>query len=185
MELLAEAFHDSPLFQFAFPDADARREALRNLFRALMDDAIRHGRVEAAYNGKLAGVLIWYPPGAYPMTLSRVMRNFWDYLRIAVANPSGVMTLYRAQKALDRMRPREPHCHAYFLAGRHGEVIGAVLTRRMLDEADRNHWPVYLETQERRALRLYSRLGFGVLRAGVETPRGGPPTWTMWRKPRQ
>jgi hypothetical protein len=180
--LLVESFFESPLFLFAFPEPDDRRFALRALFAALVEDALRFGRVEAAYADRIVGALLWYPPGAYPLPLSRELLGLPNYLRVLARCPLGVVKLYRAQAALDRLRPAEPHSHGYFLGGQTGMRTGAALSRRMLDEADAHHWPVYLETQDPRAVVLYRRLGCVVLQEGVEILPGAPPTWTMWRE---
>lgn len=180
--MMSEVFDENPLFQSAFPQSDVRRVALQALFHALLDDAARFGCVDAAFTDRIVGILLWYPPGGYPMPMSRALRGLPQYLQIVANSPSGVFKLYRAQAALDRVRPEQPHCHGHFMGGRAGARITALLGRRMLDEADAHDWPIYLETQERRAVNLYLRLGFEVLKS-VETLPGGPPTWTMWRAP--
>jgi GNAT superfamily N-acetyltransferase len=183
--MLTDAFSDGALFRAAFPQATLRRKILHRLFRVVIDDAARFGRVEIAFNHKIVGLLIWYPPGFYPMSFFRVLRRLISYVTIAAASPAGVIKLFRAQKTLNRLRPKRAHCHGYFLGGQRGENIGVVLSRRVLQEADQNRWPIYLETQEPRAIKLYARLGFKILHNDVETLPGGPLTWTMWREPQQ
>jgi hypothetical protein len=182
--LLTAAFDGSPLFQLAFPQQAMRRKMVQILFAATLKDALRFGRVEIAYNGRLAGVLVWYPPALYPLSLPRTLRLLPDYLRIAVATPAGIIKLFRAHMTLNRVRPSEPHCHGYFLGGRPGEQVGSILGRRVLHIADEVGHPIYLETQDRRTVSLYMRLGFTMLQDGIETVPGGPLTWTMWREPR-
>jgi hypothetical protein len=184
--LLAEAFDDSPLFRSAFPRPKVRSAALGFLFRALLADAARYGRADTASTDRIVGALLWYLPGGYPIPMARALRSLPRYLQLIGCSPSGALKLCRAQAALDRLRPTQPHCHGHFMAARAdaGVRINAVLGRRMLEEADANDWPVYLETQDRRAVDLYRRLGFEVSSSGVEILPGGPPTWTMWRRPR-
>jgi hypothetical protein len=55
----------------------------------------------------------------------------------------------------------------------------------VLQIADEVGHPIYLETQEPRAVNLYFRFGFRMLEDGIETVPGGPLTWTMWREPRR
>lgn len=187
--VLACAFHESPLFRRAFPQPDSRRDILRRLFVAVIGDAVRYGSVEVAYGDacerQIVGMVIWYPPGAYPMTTTRLLRFLPRYAGIAAANPSSVAMLWRAERALDRLRPGRPHCHGYFLGARQGERVGATLIRRALRKIDEHNWPTYLETQEPRVTKLYARFGFEMLREEVETLPGGPATWTMWREPRR
>lgn len=182
--MLAHAFDDGPLFSLAFPHAETRRKILPILFATVLKDAVRYGRVEVAHNGKIVGMIVWYPPGRYPMSGMRILRQLPDYLRMLAASPLGLMKLSRAQSVLNRCRPAEPHCHGYFLGGRQGEHVGSVLIKRLFNAADENGWPVYLETQAPRSTKLYARLGFKMREDGIETLPGGPPTWTMWREPR-
>lgn len=183
--MLAEVFSGSPLFLLAFPEARARDASLQSLFTAILDDAVRFGKVETAYDQDVViGALIWYRPGNYPMTAARIFRQMPRFLRIAARSPSGTLKLARVQSTLDRLRPNEPHCHGCLLGGRPGKRIGAFLGKRLLQEADENHRPVYLETQDRRTINLYAQLGFKILNDGVESIPGDPLTWTMWREPR-
>lgn len=181
--MLAHAFDESPLFRLAFPRTVSRNKTLQTLFATLVEDSVRYGRVEAVYAGKIVGMLIWYPPGGYPMSFPRILRFLPQHAYIAAFHPLGILKLYRAQKTLDRLRPKQPHCHGYFLGGRQGERIGRILIKRVLQEVDENEWPIYLETQEPRAAKLYARFGFRMLHEAIETLPGGPLTWTMWREP--
>jgi hypothetical protein len=75
--MLAYAFDEHPLFRLAFPKAASRSKILQTLFTTVLKDAIRFGRVEVACSHKIVGMLIWYPPGCYPMSKSvccRIMR---------------------------------------------------------------------------------------------------------------
>jgi hypothetical protein len=182
--LLACSFDDSPLFRLAFPWSDSRRQILRTLFITILKDATRFGRVEIAYTHQIVGVVIWYPPGGYPMSTLRIFRLLPDYLRIVAANPLGILKLCRAQIALNRYRPKQPHCHGYFLCARPGSLVGGLLIRRVLNEVDKLQLPMYLETQESRCTNLYGRFGFKLSRNAFEPLAHGPPTWTMWRDPR-
>jgi len=181
--MLTAAFDGSPLFRLAFPRAEVRSKITHILFTTVLKDAVRFGQVEIAHNGKVAGVLIWYPPGNYPLSLSRTLRLMPDYARMVMAAPAGIMKLFRAQLTLNRYRPSQPHCHGYFLGGRPGEQVGSILVKRLFKVADEMGRPIYLETQERRSVKLYARLGFKMLQNGIETLPGGPLTWTMWREP--
>ena len=183
--MLSTAFDASPLFRAAFPDAQTRSRTVFLMFRAVLQDALRFGRVEMALNsGTIAGMLIWYPPGLYPLSIPRMLRLLPDFLRMVAAAPGGIVKLFRAQMKLNRWRPKKPHCHGYFLGGRAGEQVGSILLKQMFWHADEMGQPIYLETQEPRSMNLYSRFGFERLRDGIETFPGGPLTWTMWREPR-
>jgi hypothetical protein len=182
-DLLTAAFDGSPLLCGAFPHAETRRKVMQFLFTAVLEDALQFGRIEVARNGHMAGVLVWYPPGLYPLSIPRTLRLMPHYLRMVAAAPFGIAKLFWAQLKLDAVRPRMPHCHGYFLAGRPGEQVGSVLSKRLLAAADELGVSTYLETQECRTVNLYARLGFKMVRDGMKSWPGGPLTWTMWREP--
>ncbi len=184
VNMMAEAFHENPLFRWGFPELHIRGAVLRMFFAAALEDAMRFGRLEVAYKDEMVGCLIWYPPGAYPLPPLRILRGLPKYLGMLGSGPAGVFKLFRTQVMLDRLRPAAPHCHAYFLGARRCGPIGLALGRNFLREADANAWSVYLETQEPRTIALYSRLGFKTLAAEVVADIGGPKNWTMWRTPR-
>src|SRR5262245_45349631 len=100
--LLVEAFDGSTLFQLAFPESVTRRKLVDLLFSAALKDALRFGQVELAYNGHIAGVFIWYPPGLYPLSALRTMRLLPEYLRMLWAAPLGIAKLARANMTLNR-----------------------------------------------------------------------------------
>jgi hypothetical protein len=181
--MLARAFDDGPLFQSAFPVAASRAKVLQALFTASLKDAMRFGRVEVASGVRIVGVLIWYRSGGYPIPAGRVLRLASEYARAVAACPRGIMKLFRAQQTFNRIRPTQPHYHALFIGACEGEHAGTELAKFLLKEADRAKMPIYLETQERRTVQWYGRLGFTVLQEGIEVFPGAPATWTMWREP--
>ena len=127
--MLAYAFDEHPLFRLAFPKAASRSMFLQTLFATVLKDAIRFGRVDVACSHKIVGMLIWYPPGCYPMSKSRILRLLPHYARLVAVSPVGIMKLFRAQTTLNGFRPKQPHCHGYFLGGRQGERVGTVTPR--------------------------------------------------------
>lgn len=182
--LLVDAFHDSPLFVTAFPSEPPRERVLRMLFDALVDDTARFGGLHiASCDAVIVGALLWYGPGAYPMTLSRILRQLPRFLAIAATSPRGLLELRRAQQAFELRRPKEPHAQACWLAGRAGERVGVQLARALMREADNNDWSIYLETQNERTMSFYRRMGCELIADGFECFPGAPLTWTMWRQP--
>jgi len=58
------------------------------------------------------------------------------------------------------------------------------LLEPVLARADEAGQPCYLETMTERNVAWYLRLGFEVRSAGISFAPGGPPNWTMLRRPR-
>ena len=68
--------------------------------------------------------ILRYPPGCYPMSKSQILRLLPHYVRLVAVSPVGLMKLFRAQTTLNGFRPKEPHCHGYFLDGRQATGCG-------------------------------------------------------------
>lgn len=180
--MLVDVFFESPIFLYAFADRSKRGRALRELFLASLKDAEEYGIIDAIEGQGFLSLFIYYPPNRYPMSSLRVMRRMPHYLKLMTISPLGVWRLFRTQAFLDEVRPKEPHCHALFLGSVGSGKYGALLIRKSLETIDANHWPVYLETQDPRTTKLYSRYGSRILLSRASDP-GAPTTWTMWREP--
>jgi hypothetical protein len=180
--LLVDIFLESPIFLYAFPDRDKRKQALHELFLASLKDAESFGIIDIIEGETLLSVFIYYPPDRYPMSVARVARHLSHYLRMTAISLRGVWRLYHTQKFLDSIRPKTPHCHALFLGSVGSGKYGALLVKKSLETIDAHNWPVYLETQDQRTTKLYSRFGSKIVMQQASAP-GAPTTWTMWREP--
>lgn len=181
-EMLVEIFLENPVFLYAFPDEVRRQRGLLHLFLASMKDAENFGYIDVLEDDKIRSIFIYYPPFKYPMSIARVMRQIPHYLQLIGVSFRSVWRLYWLQKYLDKIRPQKAHCHALFLGSFGSARYGAILIRKSLQIIESNNWPVYLETQDARTTKLYSRFGANILTCQTAIP-GAPCTWTMWRDP--
>jgi hypothetical protein len=111
--MLAYAFDEHPLFRLAFPKAASRSMILQTLFATVLKDAIRFGRVDVACSHKIVGMLIWYPPGCYPMSKSRILRLLPHYVRLVAVSPVGPdRNRGHTCSGRRRQRSREAICRA-------------------------------------------------------------------------
>jgi GNAT superfamily N-acetyltransferase len=186
--VLAESFLADPVHSHVFPDAGARRMALRRLFEGLViPDALRHGVVHAASAGEeLLGVAVWLPPGAYPLATGRKLRGVPALLSALAAAPRALPAFARLGSGIEQAFPATPHWYLEVLGvapARHGQGVGTGLLAPLLERADRERLPCYLETGTRPNVAFYERLGFRVERELALLP-GGPPQGTMARPAR-
>ena len=63
-----------------------------------------------------------------------------------------------------------------------GKGIGTQLMAPVLEKADRERMPAYLESSKEQNIPLYERNGFKVTKE--HTIKDGPKIWLMWRDPR-
>jgi GNAT superfamily N-acetyltransferase len=92
---------------------------------------------------------------------------------------------FRLDEILQEHVPAEPHLLLQILAvmpEEQGRGVGSALMRTVLERADREGLPAYLEATSDRNRALYERHGFEY-RGPLRVP-GGPTLNAMWREPR-
>lgn len=93
-----------------------------------------------------------------------------------------------ANNHLEHLHKRDvPQQHWYLMIlgvdpPRQGQGLGSAVILPVLDRADRENLPCYLETAKERNLPFYRKHGFEVV-VEDDLPRGGPHFWTMLRQP--
>lgn len=184
--VLARSFADDPVSVFAFPNARRRDAALRAYMRGAMSDAeaagLVHAAVDTGASGAVLGVAAWLAPGRWHPTPGRLLRQLPAILQALVLSPVSAR-MVRVANAAQRAHPREAHWYLQTLGvepSRQGEGIGRLLVEPILERADAEGLPCYLETATTANVAWYTRAGFEVV-AELEPPGGAPTMWTMWR----
>jgi GNAT superfamily N-acetyltransferase len=186
----SRAFHDDPLFNFFEPNLVKQSKRLPGLMKATIVDTLPLSETYAAYvDGKAKAVAAWMPPGSYPRS---PRREAMFYVR---ALPSMVLVGRRLPPALqllttiDKAHPKHEHWYLSLLAvdpELQGKGVGGALLAPVLERADREGLPVYLETQKEANVAWYGRHGFGVLET-LRLPNvpDSPTMWTLQREHRE
>lgn len=185
--VLTRSFLTNANFVDLFPDEEVRARALPHVQRACLRDALRAGHVYAASRGgEIVGVAAWLPPGAFPLSARRQLAAAPDMARVFAAAPRSLGRLLRFTSGLAKLHPAQPHWYLEAVGvepGAQGMGVGTRLLEPVLARADEAGQPCYLETMTERNVAWYGRLGFEVRSAGVSFAPGGPPNWTMIRRP--
>jgi ribosomal protein S18 acetylase RimI-like enzyme len=189
--LLARCFHANPNFVDLFPGERARFRALPRMFAAGLRDALGFGHVYAAMRGvegatrdELAGVAVWLPPGAFPLSAARQLRALPGLAGVLAAAPHSASRLLRYTASIARLHPDQPYWYLEVVGvdpEAQGLGVGTRLLELVLALADEMGQPCFLETMTERNVAWYRSLGFEVRDAGVRFVPGGPPNWTMIR----
>jgi len=181
--VLAEAFYDDPVGIWFVPDDRIRLHRLERFFRLVSAErlALPHG--EARTTDDIAGAALWMPPGS---TETSALQDLMLLPSVVRASGLGILRVLRGIAAMDAVHPHEPHWYLPQLGvhpSRQGQGIGSALMRPVLERADADGMPAYLEATTPRSRALYERHGFRVLDV-MHMPDDGPPMWRMWREPR-
>ncbi|MFB8209540.1 GNAT family N-acetyltransferase [Streptomyces sp. NPDC056010] len=175
--VLASAYAEDPVWSWLMPRDRDRR--LRLLFTAHLAQQVPAGRVWT--DGDRTVAAVWAEPGAWKLPASYLLRNAGTLLRASRAQlPRTAGRLL----ALEHRHPARPaHWYVEYIgthADARGTGRGSVVLGGLLERADADGRPVFLESSNSRNLTFYRRHGFEVREE--MTFRSGPPMWSMWRR---
>lgn len=189
--LLSSALRRDPGFSHVLPEPHVRRRALDAIHHVGLTDGLRHGHVLGVHDDAgVAGVAVWYPPGAYPMTALRKLRTLAPLVPVALLHPRRTAALARLGSAVEAgLRDAVPPEGAWYL-----EVLGVRPDaqrlghgRRLiapgLSRADRTGTACYLETSREENVRYYERFGFRAVGEITALRPHGPVEVQMLREP--
>jgi ribosomal protein S18 acetylase RimI-like enzyme len=184
---LARAFAADAAFSSLWPHPATRARALRRLLAVPLADAVDHGHGEVlSVDRAVAGAAAWFPPGAYPMGLSRQLRALPQLLAVAAAAPRAFRRLSRFGSNVDAAFPDDRPwylCVVGVVPEAQGRGLGTRLLRPGLGRCDASGGDCYLETDSAAAVRWYERLGFATIEAEARLLPDGPTHWRMRRRP--
>jgi GNAT superfamily N-acetyltransferase len=188
--VLARSYHDHPNFIDFFQEEKVRALALPHVCTEGLRDALGFGHVHAAVrDAKIVGVAAWLPPGAFPLTLWRELRVLPDdMVRILATAPRSTPRLLKFMTNVSKRHPEQPYWYLENV-GVEPAAQGLGICTRVLEPvlslAHAAGQSCYLETQTKRNVAWYRKLGFEIREAEVHFVPGGPPNWTMIRHPKK
>lgn len=182
--VLADAFRDDPVFGWLIPTTTARRDAKMVTFFTSMARSYLRRDKNVYVGGDGQGAALWSAPGSWTLPFSEMLRETPSAVKAFGGN---TLRAVRTQLQVESLHPKQPeHWYLGYLGTRsdsQGQGIGAAMLREVLDGADVNGVPAYLESSNERNLTLYRRHGFEVVDE-IRALGVGPTIWRMWRDPR-
>jgi ribosomal protein S18 acetylase RimI-like enzyme len=176
-----------PTFRHVYPDPRRRARALRAFFSATVRDGIPLGSALAAWHGPIvAATAVWLPPGGFPWSTRRKLAATPALSRVLLADPRAFPSFVRLGANVERAHPSETHWYLEVLSVRpeyQQRGLGSRLVRPIIERADGDGLPCYLETADPANVAFYRRFGFDVVDAALEVIPGGGPTLTTMRRP--
>ncbi|HVF75231.1 MAG TPA: GNAT family N-acetyltransferase [Acidimicrobiales bacterium] len=182
-ETLARAFADDPVVTWlATPKAYARG-GTRTFAAALKTTYLPKAEVYSAGEGK--GVVIWVPPDKWKAPATDSLRLLPAYRAMCGRRLPRVLKLVTAMEKRHATID-EPHWYIPFIAtdpAAQGKGLGSALLEHVLEKADAEGRPAYLEATSPRNKLLYHRHGFVPMGDELRVA-DSPPLTPMWRTPR-
>jgi ribosomal protein S18 acetylase RimI-like enzyme len=183
--VLSRAFWDDPLTLYFMPDEDKRKKALPWFFQKAAQISTRYGEPFTT-SGKVEAGALWLPPGKTILTMGQMFRVGMLAAPFKFG-PGPFMRFLSAMNTMEHLHKRDvPPDHWYlFVLGVEpacqGRGVGGRVIAPVLERADQNRLPCYLETTKERNVAFYRKHGFEVVVDG--TFKDGPRYWTMKRDP--
>ena len=190
VDALLGAFRDDPLYTYISPDSAERVVGMRALLSAVVQFTLVYG--EAWTTPEVSGAACWLPPG-------RTTISIWQMPRTRFALPRAMLrfspgALRRATEVFgyaDQAHARVvsgPHWYLWALgvepsAQRRG--IAGSLLQPVLNRADAEGLPCYLETETEWNVAFYERRGFAVVEAKRTSGGSDSTLWIRAWRPRR
>jgi len=183
-DLLTEAFEGLPPATQMFRGAKAR-DKLAYFMRCGARYALLYGECHATQ--KQDAVALWLVPGATHMIPPRMLRAgmFAAPFRFGLSDFKSFGAFVGHTDKVHREVAPDPHYYLLTLGvapQAQGNGSGGRLVRTMVERADAESMPVYLETQRLENVPIYERFGFTVA-SETQIPNIGLRNWGMLRSP--
>lgn len=185
---LSDAFSCDPVIGHFLTDEPAEKlKALQAIALKIIYYCESHNQIYTT-SDSVKGIAMWLPPEASSFSLTELWRLAasgaltipfymrWDRIVQAMS--------FMIEEMTQRGQRREPHWYLAMLgvgSQYQGQGIGGQLLQPILERADREKLPCYLETSTEGAVRFYQRQGFEILHVGKVGKQ--LPYWTMKRTP--
>jgi ribosomal protein S18 acetylase RimI-like enzyme len=185
-QVVAAAFYDYPMFTFYFPDPGKRSRLLPWYLGNVLTCALHYGEVYTT--PEISGVVFILPPGHTQISQSEYAKNgflltplllgYRDYTRSQECEKFVADT---HKKVMDD----RPHYYLWGLAvdpNQKRRGIGTALMKPVIDKADADEKPIYLETHDEKNVAYYQRMGFSLVHTDT-IPKFDLAIWCMVREP--
>jgi ribosomal protein S18 acetylase RimI-like enzyme len=132
-------------------------------------------------------VAIWLPPGEGSLNTLRLLQLGFIAFPLHV-RLQRLIEYFSTFSKIEQYRHdmTQPHWYLMMLGvspSYQNQGVGGTLLQPILQRADRDGVPCYLETSTEGGVRFYKRHGFEILRSD-RVANGTLPFWTMKREPR-
>jgi ribosomal protein S18 acetylase RimI-like enzyme len=183
---LAKAFQSDPLYSYVIPDERKRAKALLWLMQKVVDYSILYGK--GLTTDLKEGGIFWLPPDQTKLTLLRIFRTGLHGIvfRFGIISYSRFSDNMSYTDEIHERFATDPHWYLWAIGvspSFQGKGIGSKLMQPVLNIADNNHLPCYLETHNEHNIRFYENHGFKVVNEG-RIPKHNLRVWAMLRKSR-
>ena len=182
VNVLTNAFSEESMWKEVFDDEDKNRA----LTEVMVRFCLKYGNVLST-SDNLEGVMA-IAPHDKDMTALRVIRSGAFFLSMKIANEAKKMkVLSNAIEEAKRSLNLGQYIHLLIMGVSQefqGKGFGGKLLRALIEKAEIERKPIYLETQKEENVNLYEKYGFSVKKKIILPEPLNLPMWLMVREPK-
>jgi ribosomal protein S18 acetylase RimI-like enzyme len=179
VNVITNAFSDDPMWKKVFNDEDKNRVITEVMVRF----CLKYGNVLST-SDNLEGVMA-ITPHDKDMTTWRVIRSGGFFLSMKIRNEAKKMTvLINAVEEAKKSLNLAPYIHLLIMGVSQefqGKGFGGKLLRALIEKAETEKKPIYLETQKEDNINFYEKYGFSVKKKIMLPEPLNLPMWLMLR----
>ncbi|UCE38355.1 MAG: GNAT family N-acetyltransferase [Thermoplasmata archaeon] len=179
VNVLNDAFSEDSMWKEVFDDEDKNRV----LTEVMVRFCLKYGNVLST-SDNLEGVMA-ITPHDKDMTALRVIRSGAFFLSMKIASESKKMkVLSKAIEEAKKSLNLGPNIHLLIMGVSQefqGKGFGGKLLRAVIEKAETERKPIYLETQKEENINFYEKYGFSVKKKIILPEPLNLPMWLMVR----
>ena len=185
VEVLFDAFQDDPVFNAIFEGSTPEQQ--KAFYETPLRYCMKYGQV-CAPSKEIEGVAGWVRGELAEMSLWRMLVSgaIWSGMKMGQEYSQRIAKVFKPiEEDREKHMGGQPFFYLFIIgvASEHqGQGYGRVLLDGLINIAEAEQLPVYLETETEENVRLYEKFGFEVIDK-VNLPVIDLPMWEMVRKP--
>lgn len=185
-EIMVDAFNQDPMFQYIEPENVTKKEKISFIFwNSTLELAQNYQHIYTTKDIK--GIAAWMPPEVYPMGVLDILKllrlGFYKMpFTLGFEGLKRFLPLFELMDKYHSQNMHQPHWYLFGLgvsSSSQGQGIGRSLIQPILNRADAEGLPCYLETFTEKGVHFYQKNDFEV----VITDEKIAKFWTMKREP--
>ena len=185
-KMLADVFHNEPVYVYFMPDENERRSRLHHHFALRLRHCISCGEAYAT-SPNLEAIAMWFPPDYSKLTLLKILQ--WGNISIlpALFSSSGRNAISRQMSVnnyFNSLHAQINSSNQWFLSSIGVNSIyrkrgyASALLKPMLSRFEKEGVYCFLDTQKEENIPLYEHFGFRIVNEGFITGTT-IKTWVM------
>jgi GNAT superfamily N-acetyltransferase len=179
VNVLTDAFSEESMWKEVFKNEEKNRALTEIMVRF----CLKYGNVVST-SANIEGVMA-IAPYDKDMTMWRIIRCGAFFLSMRIAGEAKIMqVLTKAVEEAKESLNLGPHIHLLIMGVSQefqGKGFGGQLLRAIIEKAETENLPIYLETQKEANVSLYEKYGFSVKKRAILPDPLNLPMWLMIR----